>query len=137
MYIPVNRIYDGLGEGDLPDGGHIESVHVVPPVDLVVLVLPVLDGGDVERSSIREHQTSGLQPLVSGEQDRVQHGLVEEAVAHPLRDDDVDLFDSIRQTDLLHLAAEYFDLVGEIVLLDRNIVSMAGLNVPQNIIFSP
>ena len=115
--VSVHHVHDGLGKGNLPDGGHIESVHVVPPVDLVVLVLPVLDGRDVERGSVREHQPPGLQPLVPGEQDRVQHGLVEQAVAHPLRDDNVHLLYSIRQTDLLHFTAQYFNLIGEIVLL--------------------
>merc|ERR550539_64003 len=99
--ISVHRIHDGLGESDLPDGGHIEPVDVIPPVDLVLLVLSVLDGGDVEGGLVGEHQTSGLQPLVPGEQDGVQHGLIEQAVAHPLGDDDVNLLYSIRQTDLL------------------------------------
>lgn len=51
-----------------------------------------------------EASTSSYQPLVPGEDDGVQHGLVEEAVAHPLRDDDVHLFH--RELHLLHLALE-------------------------------
>jgi hypothetical protein len=42
-------------------------------------------------SPVREHETTRLEPLVPGVEDSVQHGLVEEAVAHPLRDDDVNL----------------------------------------------
>ena len=63
------------------------------PVDFVVLVLPVLNAAHVESSSVREHQTVGRQPLVPGVEDGVQHGLVEEAVAHPLGDNDVHLED--------------------------------------------
>lgn len=44
------------------------------------------------------------QPLVPGEDDGVEHGLVEEAVTHPLRDDNVHLLH--RQLHLLHLALE-------------------------------
>ena len=122
--IPVHRINDGLCESDLPDGGHIEPVDVIPPVDLVLLVLSVLDGSDVEGGLVREHQTSGLQPLVPGEQDGVQHGLVKQAVAHPLGDDDVHLLYPIRQADLLHFTTQNFDLIREIVLLHRNIIKV-------------
>jgi hypothetical protein len=37
VFLPVDNVNDGLGEGDLLDGGHVEPVHVLPPVDLVVL----------------------------------------------------------------------------------------------------
>ena len=50
------------------------------------------------------HPAGTYQPLVPGEDHRVQHGLVEEAVAHPLRDDDVHLLHG--QLHLLHLALE-------------------------------
>ena len=63
--VPVDYVHQGLGEGDLPDGGHIETVDVVPPVDLVVLVLPVLDGADVEGGLVGEHQAARSQPLKS------------------------------------------------------------------------
>ena len=63
--VPVHNVHNGLGEGDLPDGGHIEAVDVVPPVDLVVLVLPVLDGADVEGGLVGEHQAPRSQPLES------------------------------------------------------------------------
>ena len=55
------------------------------------LVLPVLDGGDPEGGLVGEHETARGQPLVPRIQHSVQHGLVEQAVAHPLRDDDVHL----------------------------------------------
>ena len=52
--VPVHHIHNGFADGNPPNGGHVESVHIVPPVDLVVLVLTVLDsrhvqGGPVQR----------------------------------------------------------------------------------------
>lgn len=44
------------------------------------------------------------QPLVPGKDDGVEHGLVEQAVAHPLRDDNVHFFN--RKLHLLHLSFE-------------------------------
>ena len=44
------------------------------------------------------------QPLVPGKDDSVEHGLIEETVAHPLRYDDVNLFNW--KLHLLHLAFE-------------------------------
>ncbi len=38
------------------DARHVEAVDLVPPVDLVVLVLAVLDGADVEGGAIGEHE---------------------------------------------------------------------------------
>ena len=46
----------------------------------------------------------------------VEHGLVEEAVSHPLGDDDVHLLNG--QNDLLHLAPDDGDLVGQPVALN-------------------
>ncbi len=37
MFEPVNNVHEGFSDGNLPDGGHVKSVHVVPPVDLVIL----------------------------------------------------------------------------------------------------
>ena len=34
---PVHDVNDGLCEGDLLDGRHVESIHILPPVDLVIL----------------------------------------------------------------------------------------------------
>ncbi len=48
-------------------------------------------------SPVWEHEAAWLEPLVPGVEDSVQHRLVEEAVAHPLRDDDVHL-DTIKLT---------------------------------------
>lgn len=45
------------------------------------------------------------QPLVPGEDHGVEHGFVEQAVAHPLADDDVHFLH--RQLHLLHFTFKY------------------------------
>lgn len=77
-----------------------------------VVVVLVLDSQKHQLRAVGEDQASLLldvilammlhQPLVSREDDRVEHGLVEEEVAHPLRDDDVHLVH--RKRHLLHLS---------------------------------
>lgn len=47
------------------------------------------------------------QPLVPCKDDSIKHGLVEETVAHPLRYDDVNLFN--RKLHLLHFAPKNCD----------------------------
>lgn len=77
--------------------------------DLLVLVLAVLDAGHEDGGLVREDQAVLDEVLVAGIQDRVQHGFVEQEVAHPLGDDDVHLVEG--QLDLLHLALQQRDLV--------------------------
>ena len=115
--VPVHDIHDWFRQCNLPDSRHVEPIHIVPPVDLVVLVLSVLDGGDVERGSVREHQTSRFEPLVPGEEDGVKHGLVEEAVSHPLGDDDVHLLNAVWQSYLLNFSANNLNFIRKIVSL--------------------
>ena len=45
----VHAVHQGLGDGHLADAGHVETVDIVPPVDLVILVLTVLDTAHVQR----------------------------------------------------------------------------------------
>lgn len=45
--------------------------------------------------------------LVAGEENAVEHALVEKEVSHPLGDDDVDVLDG--ENDLLHLALDERD----------------------------
>ena len=40
--VPVHNVYDWLGESNFPYGRHVKAIDVVPPVDLILLVLPVL-----------------------------------------------------------------------------------------------
>ena len=60
-------------------------------MDLVFLVLSVLDGGHKQLRLVREQKSVRSEPTIAGHQNGVQHGLVEEAIAHPLGDDDIHL----------------------------------------------
>ena len=73
-------------------------------VDLLLLVLLVLDRGEVYRRRVRKQHAARGEVLVAREQHRVQHGLVQEEIAHPLADDDVELLQ--RQLNLLKLALD-------------------------------
>lgn len=84
--------------------------------DLLLLVVTILDTSKEDGRLVREDQAVLLQVGVTRIQHGVQHGLVEQEVAHPLRDDDVDLGEG--HIDLLHLALDQGDLVGHTVGLD-------------------
>ena len=45
----VHAVHQGLGDGHLADAGHVEAVHIIPPVNLVILVLTVLNTAHVQR----------------------------------------------------------------------------------------
>lgn len=81
--------------------------------NLLLLVLAILDTGNVDGSLVGEDETVLDKVLVPGVQNGVQHGFVEQEVAHPLRDDDIDVVK--RKDDLLHLALEKGNLIGQTV----------------------
>lgn len=70
------------------DGGHGQLT-----VDLLCLIILVLNGGDEHSGGIREDQASRLEKLVASHEDGVKHRLVEKEVTHPLRYNNVKLFD--------------------------------------------
>lgn len=84
--------------------------------DLLVLVVTVLNGGNVHGGLVGEDKTAGGEVLVTGDKDGVQHGLVQQEVSHPLGDDDVDMLDG--ENNLLHLALDQGDNVVQLVVLD-------------------
>lgn len=57
--LEIDGVDEGLSESDLLDAAVVETVDVVPEVDLLLLVLLVLDGGNVHGSSVGEDETSG------------------------------------------------------------------------------
>ncbi|RUS35207.1 hypothetical protein BC938DRAFT_474224 [Jimgerdemannia flammicorona] len=95
-------------------GRHLEPIHIVPEVVLVVFEVLVVNGGE-EDTRLRggEDAAWGEEPVASHE-DRVEHSLVQQEITHPLRDDDVNLGDG--EGDLLHPAADQRDHVREAVL---------------------
>ena len=68
---------------------HAEAVDGLPEGDVVGYVIGVGQGGDVEGRVRRDHETVGREVVVACPEDRVEHGFVEEAVAHPFGYDDV------------------------------------------------
>lgn len=99
----VHDLDDGLVLNLLLHGLHLKPVHLVPELDSVVV--PALSGvgAPQDRGLRRDHQAVGREVLVTRVEDRVEHAFVEEAVAHPLRDDHVDLG---REVDLFDLALD-------------------------------
>mmetsp|Transcript_61804 Transcript_61804/g.165541 ORF Transcript_61804/g.165541 Transcript_61804/m.165541 type:complete len:213 (-) Transcript_61804:44-682(-) len=80
---------------------------MVPVADLLLLEFLVFDGSQIQHSSVGKQETTVSQPLVTGEEDRVQHALVEQKVPHPLGYDYVNLVH--RQRDFFHLALDVRD----------------------------
>jgi hypothetical protein len=60
---------------------------------LLVFIFLVLDGSQVQCCVVREYETAWLEVLVPSKEDCVEHRFVQQEVTHPLRDDDVILFD--------------------------------------------
>lgn len=89
-----------------------------PTADLVLLVVAILDTSHEDGGLVGENETLAIlaEVAVTGPKDGVKHGLVEEEVSHPLRDDDVDLRE--RKLYLLHLALQKGDLVRQAVHLN-------------------
>jgi len=133
----LDGINKGFGERSLLEGGVVEAVDVVPDcavlavvlwigakghtANLLILVLAVLDPCHENGSLVREDQAIRDQVFISGIQDGVQHGLVEQKVSHPLRDYDVHLREW--QLNLFHLALEQGNLVRHAIYLN----DLAGL----------
>lgn len=85
---------------------------------------------------IGEDESSLLEVFVASEKDGVQHGLVEQEVAHPFGYDDVELLDW--ELDVLELALHESDGCGDMAqealrtytdnrLLDRYVLSLKPL----------
>ncbi len=85
--------------------------------NLLILVVAVLNGSNVHGGLVREDEAARGEVLVTGDKNGVQHGLVQQEVAHPLRDDDIDVLN--RQDDLLHLALDQGNDVVQVVVLDN------------------
>lgn len=89
--------------------------------NLLLLVFAVLDTGHEDGGLVGEDQAILDEVLVTSIKNSVQHALVQQEVAHPLRNNNIDLV--IRKHNLLHLALEESDLVRHAVALD----DLAGL----------
>ncbi len=63
----------------------------VRTADFLFLVVAIFYAGEEESGFVREDEAALFEVLVPRVQHRVQHAFVEEEVAHPFGDDDVDL----------------------------------------------
>ena len=76
----------------------------MPECDVFGDVVRVGEGGDVQRHVRWNHQAFAGQIAVASPEHRVEHGFVEEAVAHPFRYDDIDLRN--REGNFFHFSAQ-------------------------------
>lgn len=56
----IDHIDERFGNSNLSNRAHIETIYVIPPVDLFVFILSILDSGDEQCASVREHHTVRL-----------------------------------------------------------------------------
>jgi hypothetical protein len=121
----IDSINKRLGHGGGLERGVVESPDIVPDwseiswrsfeeleshtANLLFLVVSVLNSRKEDSSLVREDEAIGLEVLITRIEHRVEHALVQEEIAHPLRDDDVNLRE--RHLNLLHLALKESDLV--------------------------
>ncbi|KAI6770566.1 hypothetical protein HG530_005195 [Fusarium avenaceum] len=91
-------------------------MHKLLTLNLVLLVVAILDTGKENGGLVGEDETVLVKVGVTGVENGVEHGLVEKEVSHPFGDDNINLGEG--KLDLLHLALEKGDLVGETVDLD-------------------
>ena len=89
--------------------------------NVLYLVLSVFNTSDVKSGFVWEHKSPLSQPFVSGIQNCIKHALVEEAVSHPLGDDDVHLLNAVWQSYLLNFSPNDLNFIRKIVSLDKTI----------------
>mmetsp|Transcript_2317 Transcript_2317/g.5432 ORF Transcript_2317/g.5432 Transcript_2317/m.5432 type:complete len:217 (+) Transcript_2317:532-1182(+) len=77
-------------------------------MNLLLLVIVVFDTLNVQSGLVWEDEPSRNKPLVASDKHCVQHGLVQQTIAHPLRNDDVHFLHW--EGDLLDLALDQCDL---------------------------
>lgn len=81
-----------------------------------MVVCLVIEHCDVHLGPVRHQNPSRSQPLVPRVDDRIEHGLIEQEVPHPLRDDDIHMFNW--QFNLLDQSIDDGDPIRESILCD-------------------
>jgi len=82
---------------------------------LFVVIGPIVQCGDIHGSDIGEKDSIRCQPLFARVEHRVEHGLVEQEVPHPLGYYDIHFV--YRQDDLLHQTIEDGNFILQVILL--------------------
>ena len=82
------------------------TVDVVPEPDAIFEELSGLAQSELHLSLAGRHDAVITQETVPSVQDGIQHGLVQQGVAHPFGDDDVDLLEAFGERDVLDFPAD-------------------------------
>lgn len=112
----VHHIDQWFEQGPFLDGAHVDTIDVIPEADLVSLVILVLNGAEPDDCTVGVHMTIFLEPLVTGVEDGVKHGLIKQEISHPFGDNDVDLVDG--EGYFFDLALDDGNGLAEAVFLD-------------------
>lgn len=112
----VDGVDDRFRQHPLLHAFHAHSIDTVPVVELLLVVSLVVDHRHVHPRLVGHHQSPLSQPFIPCIQDRVEHGLIEQEITHPLGDDYVNFLD--RQFDFFDQAVDYGDFICQVVLLD-------------------
>ena len=73
------------------------------------LVLCVLNSGNIESAFVRENESARPEPLVTCVKNCRQHSFVQQAITHPLRNDNIYSVDSFRQRNFFHFSTNKSD----------------------------
>ena len=107
-----------LLSNQITDGGHVEPVDVVPVGESSVLLKVIIHASNVETCRVREHQTPGLEELVSSDDDVLQSCFVQETFSKPIRHYHVHICNSLRKNEILNFTPDDVDSPSNLVLLD-------------------
>jgi len=115
--LKLNRIDKRLTQRDFFYTRIVEAVDVVPEVNLLVFIFFIFDSSKIYSGSVREDHSSRFQVLVAGNEDGIEHRLVQKEVAHPFADDDIEFFDG--EVDFFEFALDEGDGVRKAIGLDN------------------
>ena len=111
----VDGVDKGLNVREALEVGEVKALNILPDLELRVNVLLIGDAADEHVALIGEELDIGGAKLVASIEDGVEHGFIQQEVAHPLGDDDINL---LVEGDLLHLTADDGDDILEAIVLN-------------------
>ncbi|GET86837.1 arginine N-methyltransferase-like protein [Leishmania tarentolae] len=111
--IRLDSVDERLNVAEALQIGEVEPLHVIPDVELLLNVLRIRNAARVHVSAARKHFYIRRTPAVTRVEDCIQHRLVQEKVAHPLANDNVNF---LLQFQLLYLSMDNGDDVAKAVV---------------------
>ena len=122
LLVLVLAILDGadvkrrpIGKDESGGSQPLVSAKIDIKIDIKIGILARI----ADEESVHKAYISNL----PGVQNGLEHCFVEEAVAHPLGDDDVDLLDPVGQSHFFHFPFDQFDRIFEMVGLNETSIS--------------